>query len=59
MHCKMQREPDRLKCTNQDPAAEQGGPSIHLSYLSGWTRAFVHCNVDGQGKPEQQLCNTL
>jgi len=33
----------------QDPAAGQGGPSIHLCYLSGWTRAFVHYNVDGKG----------
>ncbi|CAL5224838.1 g7592 [Coccomyxa viridis] len=36
----------------QDPVNGQGRPNIHLSYLSGWTRAFVHYNVDGQGWTE-------
>ena len=46
-----------LMCPIQDPAAGQDGPSIHLAYLSGWTRAFVHYNVDGRGESLQQLCD--
>ncbi len=46
----MQKQSQTLTCPIQDPVNGQGRPNIHLSYLSGWTRAFVHYNVDGQGK---------
>ena len=44
----------------QNSAAGQGRPSIQLSYLSGWTRAFVHYNVDGKGvMPGHLSCLTF
>ena len=33
----------------QDPASGQEVSRIHLSYQSGWNRAFVHFNMDDQG----------
>ena len=33
----------------QDPASGQEVSRIQLSYQSGWNRAFVHFNMDGQG----------
>ncbi len=44
-------------CLQQASTAQQG-PTITITYQTGWNRAFLHYNVDGKGVGILRYCLT-